>query len=269
MSTVTLTSGLTLHYTAQGDPAGVPVILLHGLSDSHRSYEPMLAHLPYEIRAYALTTRGHGDSDKPEHCYDPATLAADVAGFMDAVGIIDAVIVGPSAGTYTAQQLAIDHPGRVRGLVLIGAVWSGSDHAVLNELNAIDYSDPVDPIFVREFQLSTLRRPVPTDYFGMVVAESLKLPAAVWRAAVRDIVDSEAPISQGVIHAPTLLLWGEYDDVCPREDQERLAAEIPAEVIVYEGHHHAAHWEDPLRAAADVASFSLRGRLRPRSGAVR
>jgi hypothetical protein len=116
---------------------------------------------------------------------------------------------------------------------------------VLNELNAIEYSDPVDPIFVREFQLSTLRRPVPTDYFEMVVAESLKLPAAVWRAAVRDIVDSEAPISQGVIHAPTLLLWGEYDDVCPREDQERLAADIPAEVIVYEGHHHAAHWEDP------------------------
>jgi non-heme chloroperoxidase len=269
MSTVTLASGLTLRYAAQGDPAGIPVILLHGLSDSHRSYEPMLAHLPHEIRAYALTTRGHGDSDKPEHGYDPATLAADVAGFMDAVGIIDAVIVGHSAGTYTAQQLAIDHPGRVRGLVLIGALWSGPDHAVLNELNRIEYSDPVDPTFVREFQESTLRQPVPPDYFEMVVAESLKLPAAVWRAAVRGMVDNEAPTREGVIHAPTVLLWGDYDDVCPREDQERLAADIPAEVIVYDGHHHAAHWEDPLRAAADVATFSLGGRLRPRSGAAR
>ena len=269
MSTVTIASGLTLRSAAQGDPAGVPVILVHGLSDSHRSYEPMLAHLPHELRAYALTTRGHGDSDKPKHGYDPSTLAADVAGFMDAVGIIDAVIVGHSAGTYTAQQLAIDHPGRVRGLVLIGAVWSGPDHAVLNELNRIEYSDPVDPTFVREFQQSTLLQPVPHDYFEMVVAESLKLPAAVWRAAVRDIVDSEAPTRQGVIHAPTVLIWGEHDDVCPREDQERLAADIPAEVVVYEGHHHAAHWEDPLRAAADVASFSLRGRLRPRSGAAR
>ena len=51
MSTAPIASALTLRYAAQGDPAGVPVILLHGLSDSHRSYEPLLAHLPHEIRA--------------------------------------------------------------------------------------------------------------------------------------------------------------------------------------------------------------------------
>jgi non-heme chloroperoxidase len=269
MPAVTLASGLTLRYAAQGDPAGVPVVLLHGYSDSHRSYEPMMAQLPNATRAYALTTRGHGDSDKPEHGYDPATLAGDVAGFMDAVGIDDAVIVGHSAGTYTAQQLAIDHPDRVRGLVLIGAVRSGPEHAVLNELAALDYADPVDPAFVREFQESTLAHPVPLEYLEMVVAESLKLPARVWRAAVDGLVGSPAPTETGTINAPTLLLWGELDDICPREDQERLAAALGAELIVYEGHHHAAHWEDALRAAADVAAFSLRGRLRPRSAAVR
>ena len=46
----------------------------------------MTAHLPDHIRAYALTTRGHGDSDKPEHGYRLEEQAADVAAFLDAVG---------------------------------------------------------------------------------------------------------------------------------------------------------------------------------------
>jgi pimeloyl-ACP methyl ester carboxylesterase len=65
MLQATLSTGVTLRYAAQGDPSGVPVVLLHGLTDSHLSYAPMTAHLPDHIRAYALTTRGHGDSGKP------------------------------------------------------------------------------------------------------------------------------------------------------------------------------------------------------------
>ena len=256
-------------HVEQGDPDGVPVILLHGLSDSHRSYEPLLEHLPHEIRAFALTTRGHGDAERPADGYDPSTLAADVAAFMDARGLDEAVIVGHSAGTYTAQQLAVEHPDRVAGLVLIGAVRSGPEHAALLEMSAFEYADPIDPAFVREFQESTLALPVPSEYLEMVIDESLKLPAHVWRAAVRGLVDHVAPTARGQIGAPTLLLWGELDEICPREDQERLAATIPAELIAYPGSGHAPHWEQPQRVAADLAAFSLRAPLRPRSGAAR
>ena len=256
-------------HVEQGDPDGVPVILLHGLSDSHRSYEPVLEHLPHEIRAFALTTRGHGDADRPADGYDPSTLAADVAAFMDEKGLDEAVIVGHSAGTYTAQQLAVEHPGRVAGLVLIGAVRSGPELAALLEMSRYDYTDPIDPAFVREFQESTLRLPVPPEYLEMVVAESLKLPAHVWQAAVRGLVDHVAPTARGPIGAPTLLLWGELDEICPREDQERLGETIPAELIVYAGSGHAPHWERPEQAAGDIAAFSLRAPLRPRSAVAR
>ena len=120
MLEATLSTGVTLRYAAQGDPAGVPVVLLHGLTDSHPSYAPMTAHLPDHIRAYALTTRGHGDSDKPEHGYRLEDQAADVAAFLDAVGHQAAVIVGHSMGSYIAQRFAIDHPERTIGLVLMG-----------------------------------------------------------------------------------------------------------------------------------------------------
>jgi pimeloyl-ACP methyl ester carboxylesterase len=65
-------------------------------------------------------TRGHGDSDKPEHGYRLEDQAADVAAFMDAVDVDAAVIVGHSMGSYIAQRFAIDHPERTIGLVLMG-----------------------------------------------------------------------------------------------------------------------------------------------------
>lgn len=81
----------------------------------------MTAHLPDHIRAYALTTRGHGDSDKPSRGYRLAEQAADVAAFLDAVGHEAAVVVGHSMGSYIAQQFALDHPERTVALVLMGA----------------------------------------------------------------------------------------------------------------------------------------------------
>ena len=49
----------------------------------------------------------------------------------------------------------------------------------------------------------------------------------------------------------------------------RVAAAIPADLIVYEGAGHAPHWERPGQVAADIAAFSLRAPLRPRSAAAR
>ncbi len=57
-----LPTGVTLPYAVSGDPAGIPVLMLHGLSDSWRSFEGVLPYLPPGIRAYALSQRGHGDA---------------------------------------------------------------------------------------------------------------------------------------------------------------------------------------------------------------
>src|SRR5215218_9009180 len=69
MSSVRLATGVTLPYVEQGDPTGVPVVLLHGITDSWRSYEPVLPYLPDSIHAFAPTQRGHGDSDRPATGY--------------------------------------------------------------------------------------------------------------------------------------------------------------------------------------------------------
>ena len=58
---VELHDGVTLSCAEHGDPSGQPVLLLHGYSDSWRSYRLMMPELPPTVRAIAITTRGHGN----------------------------------------------------------------------------------------------------------------------------------------------------------------------------------------------------------------
>src|SRR3712207_9373020 len=91
IESVELPNGVKLPYVEQGDPSGVPVLLLHGITDSWRSFEPVLPYLPASIRAFALTQRGHGDAERPAAGYHPRDFAADVAAFLDSQGLASAV----------------------------------------------------------------------------------------------------------------------------------------------------------------------------------
>src|SRR5918997_4015889 len=256
-STAQLATGVTLHYAEQGDPAGEAIIFLHGYSDSWFSFSRMLPLLSAEYHAFALTERGHGDSDKPECCYTLDDFAADVDAFMDTVGVEKATLVGSSGGGLMAQRVAVRYPHRVSRLVLMGTAAEASEFRGISELEEAvrTLEDPVPPEFVREFQQSTIIEPVPEEFFETVISESLKLPARVWRDYFEGVVLAEAaPL--GEIKAPTLIIWGEQDPYPPREAQERLAREIPdATLKVYPDSSHAMHWERPEEVVRDLEEF--------------
>lgn len=258
VKSIALANGLHLEYVEQGDPVGIPVILLHGVTDSWRSFEPMLPYLPESLRVFALSQRGHGDSDRPAAGYLFPQFAADVAAFMDAVGIDSAVIVGSSMGSSVAQRFAIDYPRRTRGLVQLAAFYSYQDPNLRAyvETEIMGLTDPIDPDFARAFQESTLTRPIPPEFLDLVVQESLKLPARVWRAAFEGFLVADHFAEVDRIGAPTLIIWGDQDAYCSRRDQEHLLAAIAGSRLqVYAGAGHATHWEDPERVAADIVAF--------------
>jgi pimeloyl-ACP methyl ester carboxylesterase len=162
-------------------------------------------------------------------------------------------------GGTNAQRAAIDHPARVRGLVLAGSFAGYRDKPEMVEFAraVAALSDPIDPAFVREFQAATLARPVAPAFLDLVVRESLKLPARVWHATFAAFLDDECTAELGRITASTLVLWGSRDAFASRADQDALLAAIPgARLIVYEGAGHALHWEEPKRFAADVEAFA-------------
>jgi non-heme chloroperoxidase len=258
-NSIQLSTGVTLPYVEQGDPSGIPMVLLHGYSDSSRSYDLMLPYLPPSIHAYAVTQRGHGDADKPAGGYAPEDYAGDVAAFLDAVGVEAAVIVGHSGGSYAAQRFAVDHPDRALGVVLIGSFHSFDGNPTVDEFReaVAQLTDPVDREFAREFQESCVARPVPAAFLEAIIDGSARMPARVWKAWLEDTLAADVPTRSGTISSRTLILWGDRDAFCRRSDQDALLAAIPrSRLSTYEGTGHCPHWEQPTRAAAEIAAFA-------------
>lgn len=256
---IVLRNGVVVDHVEQGDSSGLPVVLLHDVTDSWRSFERVLPDLPPTLHVLAYSQRGHGDSSRPKDGFRFVDLSEDLRAFLDARDLQSAVIVGHSMGSYVAQRFAMDHPARTRGLVLMGSCTSMRHNEGIRELwdTAVStLQDPIDPTFVRDFQVSTLARPIPEEFLEMAVRESLKVPARVWRAAFADFLEADFSARLQEIAAPTLIAWGDRDSLFSRVEQEMLHDRIPnANLLVYHGGGHAFHWEDPAQFAADLAAF--------------
>jgi non-heme chloroperoxidase len=256
---VSLSTGMRMEYVEQGNADGVPVIFLHGVTDSWRSFERVLPLLPTNIHAFALSQRGHGDSHRPASGYRFTDMSADLLAFMDAMGLRTSAIVGHSMGASVAQRFVIDHPDRVERLVLMGAfsTYDDPEFAGFVESTIAPLADPIAASFAREWQLSTLARAMPADHLDAVVAETLKVPARVWREAFDEFLKSPDVTSELTkVSVPVLLMWGDRDSYALRRSQERLLEVMPkARFITYEGFGHAFHWEDPEQFTSDLVAF--------------
>jgi rifampin ADP-ribosylating transferase len=253
-----LPEGTSLPYVEQGDRSGVPVVLLHAVAESWRSWSRLLAHLPRNVHVFAPTLRGHGDADKPPAGYRLEEAADDVVAFLDALGVHRAVVAGTSSGGLVAQRVAVDHPRRVLGLLLVGSPRSlrgARAPAWVSDVAAL--ADPVSPAFARESVESfPVGRAIPRDFVDQMVQDGCQAPARVWRAVMQGMFEADPPTETGVITVPTAVLWGDQDGLLPREEQDRLVAAIPgARLVVYEGTGHLVLWEEPERVAADLVAL--------------
>lgn len=253
-----LSTGVRLVYVEQGPRDGLPVILLHGLSDSHRSYDLIRPLLPQSWRVFAVTVRGHGLSEKPDTGYGAQDFARDVAAFMDAVGVDRAVLVGHSMSSAISLATAAEYPARVAGVVLLGAFAHFRDTAAMGELRAAvaEFGDNCGREFAQAFQESTLANPIPPNFLETVVNESLFMPGQVWRGAVDGLIDFEPLDAARRCQAPAAIIWGEHDAYCPRADQHELRGALrSSRLLTLAGVGHALHWERPADTAALLRAF--------------
>lgn len=254
---VSLSTGVTLQYVEKGNPNGIPLIFIHGYTDSWKSFSETLPRISPKYRSLSVTLRGFGDSDKPEAGYSGSDFAADIAAFMDALQIDQAVIVGHSMGSFIAQHVAMGYPDRVLGVVLIGSA-ARPNNPVVQDLAAYvaTLEDPIDPTFVRDFQASTFYRTLPDGFLDEAVSESLKAPARVWKAAAAGVLAEDLSADLGTIAVPTLIAWGDKDAIFSQAEQEELLALVPGAALqVYTETGHAPHVELPDAFVTNLEAF--------------
>jgi proline iminopeptidase len=107
---------------------GAPILFVHEFAGDHRSWEPQLREFGKRYRCIAYAARGYKPSDVPPdpNGYSYLHVMRDAVAVLDHLKVDKAHIIGLSMGGYTALQVALNHPGRVRSLVLAGA-GSGSE----------------------------------------------------------------------------------------------------------------------------------------------
>jgi 3-oxoadipate enol-lactonase len=115
-----------LHYEEVGQ--GTPILFVHEFAGDHRSWEPQMREFGKRYRCIAYAARGYSPSDVPadKEAYSYKHVMRDCVAVLDHLKIDKAHLIGLSMGGYTALQVALNHPGRVRSMTLAGA-GSGSE----------------------------------------------------------------------------------------------------------------------------------------------
>jgi pimeloyl-ACP methyl ester carboxylesterase len=242
---------------------GPPVILIHGFGGSMWQWEHQQHALSQHFRVLTLDLPGAGLSDKPEIDYRPDQMLDFFVGFMDAVKIPQATLVGNSMGAGLAIGMALTHPAHVRKLVLI----DGLPPRVLEKLTS--------PSVKRALETSAPSWLVSFGnwLFGGLVIESvlkeivydpaLLTPAVIERSnrnrqrpglikpimTVRDnlpLWESGFATRLGDITHPTLVIWGDEDRVFPIVVGEELHQTIKGSRFArIPNAGHIPQWEQP------------------------
>ena len=271
-NSVALPNGTTLAYIEAGNPAGRPVVLIHGFTDNARDWVPLIPELDRSLRLIAVDLRGHGQSSKPECCYSRIDFAYDIRLLLDALKIERADIVGHSMGSYIAQTFAEYWPQRTRRVVLIsssgGARADCAPPAGEPQVPTMDFhsqimqlKEPIDPD--SKFMVDWWSSPTPVDeeFLRRQRRDAAAIPLRVWLAVLgQGIAGPELQATLPQLTAPTLLIWGEKDPIFGAKDRCSLRAALPtAQVRLYPELGHNPFWEDPAAVAAAINPFLLAG----------
>jgi pimeloyl-ACP methyl ester carboxylesterase len=267
--------GVRVHYLEAGDAGAPAVVLIHGFASSNFVWHDVLVPLADEgFRVVAPDLVGFGFSGKPRDGeYTFEAQARTVVRLMDALGIESATLVGSSYGGAVAAVCALDHAGRVRKLVLVGAVANNElkRHPMLRLGGVRGLGELFTPLLLDARQMRKRRRlKVQTARTGRayddvrVRAQMRPLNAASTQRAILSTLRSwdaaRVEREAGKIVQPALLAWGEDDRDVPLRHGEKLHALMPgSRLVVFKACAHLPQEERPAEFVRLVAEFCKAG----------
>jgi len=234
--------GARIYWDDQG--FGAPVLLIMGLGYPSYMWHRIRPVMAARYRTIVLDNRGSGQSDVPAGPYSMALMASDAAAVLDAARVESAHVFGVSMGGMIAQEFALEHPKRVRSLIL-GCTAGGGPTAVRAEDDAIQMLKAR----VRMTPEEALEAPVPFIYDAATPRERIDEDLSIrkpwlprpqgYQAQLEGILAWESYSRISAIHAPTLVIHGESDRLVPPGNGKLIAERIPGAKLAMIA--HASH----------------------------
>jgi pimeloyl-ACP methyl ester carboxylesterase len=259
--------GVRAHVREQGDPDGIPVVLIHGSMGSLHMWEGWARELSGKARLISVDLPGHGLTGAwPRDEYTIEAYADFVEVLVDTLNLDRFVLAGHSIGGAVAWIFAATRPDRVSQLILVDASGyprTAGDVPLRTRLARLPVIGDIGIYFK------------PERFVGRALAESYADPALVTPERVRRYAElqrfpgnreaalqrarTQEPLDPAPLRrldVPTLIIWGGKDRWVPTADAFRFQNDIKgAELKIFEALGHNPMEEDPKATAAAVAAF--------------
>jgi len=255
--------GFKLHYLEAGQ--GPPVVLLHGLGGDGSRWGPNIEPLAKDFHVYALDQIGFGESDKPLANYHTGMLAEFLVDFLKAANVGRASLVGNSMGAGVALYTAAKFPQVVDKIVLAdgGGYRSATPRATTPNPDAArrrQLQNSVTREETREFfKILFHNKSLVTD---KMVDEQLamRLRSAFTITKIQEAGErglgslTEADVR--AVKAPTMIVWGKYDELANPAGADRLEQAIPgSKKVIVDDCGHMPQLEKASQFNALVRDF--------------
>jgi pimeloyl-ACP methyl ester carboxylesterase len=234
--------GLRIHYTEWGHPTASPVVMLHGLNVQCHTWDPFARELAGRHHVIAMDMRGHGDSDWARSGYRVRSMARDVHGLIDALGLGPVQLVGHSAGVRVAIAVAGEKPETVSRLALSDAGPANSPSGAVamrdfiqattnlrgfrGEAEAREFYRSLHPEWVEEFIDLHVRYQLRRNWAGKLVPKAD--PDVQWITGSVSLPDVDYLWKMSaLLSMPTLLMVGRTSNVLDEAVVEKMLATMP------------------------------------------
>jgi non-heme chloroperoxidase len=257
MAYLFLSDGTPLWYEERG--TGKPLVLLQGLQFPagffwQKNIDALAAH----NRVIMVDLRGQGLSGKPNGDHSVSKNAADLAEFLTALDVQDAMLFGVAFGGIVALKfLQEQDSSRLRAIglcemsprVMSAPGWDHPTFGDFPEEAALGYGDNVraDRTVLDGFLFAAFAEPLAADVLAAMKSQMYLTPTETVAAIIDDMVKPDYREFLGTVTLPTLLIYGRKNNpVMPGPVGQWMADRIPnAELVELSGGGHSIFWEDP------------------------
>jgi pimeloyl-ACP methyl ester carboxylesterase len=270
-----LLHGHRITYRYAGDPALPVVLLVHGLTSSSATWDPVIPALAEHAHVIAPDLLGHGRSDKPETDYSLGALASMLRDLLERLGHDRATVVGHSLGGGVALQFAYQFHEYCERIALVASGGFGREVSPLLRLVTLPGAELVLPIVA-----NTHVRDAGLVAAGLVSRLPVRFQPSVVEAARGYASLAESPARSAFVHTvrsvigpggqrvsgrnmlylaaerPTLVVWGALDTIIPVEHAHVAHESMPGSRLeIFERARHFAHQDEPVRFARVLLDF--------------